>query len=315
MIIEVFTVLVAFYVAWGIGTNDETFSAAVAGRVIKVKHAMILAAISACIGAIFFGDIVSTTLREDILIDNMMLSHVFAILLGMGVWFTFCAYKGWPVSTTTSVMGSIIGVSVITGNPVNWSKVIEIVVAWITSPIAGLLISYLSYKAFAKVVFPRMNNFLVREKMERKMAVIQIFVTCLSVMARASNEVSRAIFFFADKSPLFYKILGAAGISLGLLTVGGRVVKNVGTKMVELNPSSGVAVQFSTFVTISLFTAMGIPISSSVVFISALMGAGLSRRKGVNKNFFKEIAFSWIVTMPVTAFASISIFKLIGLFL
>jgi len=306
----ILTVLLALYVAWGIGSNEETFASPVASRAIKIKHAVVLSGIAAFFGAVLFGGGVSHTLRENVLMDEITLKPVFAIMLSAGLWFTFCCWRGWPISSTTSLVGAILGVAFITNNPVNWKTIIDIILSWITSPIAGFLVAFMTYTLFARVVFTRINNFEKRENFERLMALLQIFITFGSVFSRAANDVAQAIFFFEKSNPLLFRTLGGAGIALGLFTVGKRVIGALGTQLVELSPSAGLAVQFSTMATVSFFTWLGMPISGSVVFVAALMGAGRARRKTVNKEFFKEIVFSWIVTMPVTALTGIIIYIL-----
>lgn len=313
--IGLISILVAFYVAWGIGTNEETFASAIASKVIKLKHAMILAAIVAFLGASLFGGLVSETLREDILLNKITIKEVFAIMMGMGLWLSVCAFFGLTISTTVAVVGSILGVALVTNSQVNWNTIINIAISWITSPIAGLVFAFVIYKVFAKTVFPRINNFETREKMERWFSVLQILVTMGSIFSRAANDVAQAIFFFAEQDPIFYKLLGGLGISLGLLTMGKRVTKNLGTKLTELSPSAGFAVQASTMLVMSVFTAMKIPISGSSVFVCALAGAGLGRRKNINTKFVKEIILSRVITMPCCAITSGVIYFISSVFI
>ncbi len=314
VVTEVATILISLYVAWGIGSNDVNFSSAISSRSIRIGRAVVIAAIAAFIGALFFGGGVSETLREDIIIGGLTVGHVFSIMLGVAVWSMIASYIGWPISSTVSIIGSMLGIALITGMSVNGNTLLVIFVSWIVSPVAGFLLAFASYKLFAKVVFNSIKSFGVRENLERLMSYLQIFLAFASILARSANDVAQAIFFFEASNPAFFHALGGFGISLGILTLGRRVMRSLGTKLIELSPSSGVAVQVSSTIVLAFFTAIGMPVSGSIVFVSAIAGAGKARRKNVNMGFAKEVLFSWILTIPASAIVSITIFSLLSVF-
>ncbi|PIN99599.1 hypothetical protein COT72_05605 [archaeon CG10_big_fil_rev_8_21_14_0_10_43_11] len=308
MLVESFSVLIALYVAWGIGANDVNLAGPVASKSLKVTHAVFFGAIAAMLGAALFGGNVSHTLREEIATNSFGIAHVFAILLGVAVWSMIASFKGWPISSTVSVVGAIAGVALLTGNMLNLKTLVGIGASWIISPLSGFVFAFVSYRVFAKLTFSSIKSFGVRERIERVLSYAQVALVLGVIFVRSANDVAQAIFFFEAQNPLLFRIIGGAGLAFGIVTIGKRVIRTLGTKLTELNPSSGVAVQLSSLVVLTLFTSLGMPISGTIVFVSALAGAGVARHRSVNTHFVKEIIFSWIVTLPVSAVIAVSIF-------
>ncbi|MBR9678728.1 MAG: inorganic phosphate transporter [Nanoarchaeota archaeon] len=311
MIELVFFVLV-FYLAWCIGTNLESFASIVGSRVVSLRKALIIASIAVFIGACFFGGNVSKTLREEV--TNISGDvFVLSVLAGAGFWIAFASWRSWNISTTASIVGSLVGVALFTGRVVNWSTVFEILLGWFTSPLIGFFLSF-----FFVIILSRLINFFVKgfeglEIWELRLAFVQLVFTFFSVLVRAANDVAQAVFFF-DLSSHVFILIAAFGMSVGLLTLGKNVVKGLGSRLTKLSPSSGLAVQLSTFFALSFFTGFGVPVSGSVIFVSAMAGAGFARGQRVNKSFLKQTVMSWIITMPVTAVISVGFFIVLGLF-
>jgi PiT family inorganic phosphate transporter len=302
MLIEL---LLVFYVAWGIGTNEETFLKAVASRSIKLKTAITLTAIGLIIGSFFFGQIVSETLNKGITEGEKTTEFIIAVMLSMGIWFTIATILKMPISTTNSVVGAVAGAAVFYKYTINYEILRRIIISWISSPVMGVVFAFVFYRLFALLVFNKINNFESREILERYSAVILAVVSFLSVISRAANDVANAIFLFPPEQGI--KILGGIGMAVGIVTAGKRVLKNIGTKLAELSPSSAIAAELSTFIVVSFFTLIGMPISSSAVSVSSIVGAGLARRKRINTRLFKEILFSWFITVPFCGFLSYGI--------
>lgn len=301
--------ILVFYVAWGIGTNEETFVKAIASKSVKIKAAIILTAVGLIIGSFFFGELVSETLNSGITKGEKTPEFITAVMLSIGIWFTIASLLKLPISTTNSVVGAVAGAAIFYSYEINYTVFNKILISWLSSPIIGALFAYIFYRLFAMIVFSNISNFESREILERFSSVILIIVSFLSVISRAANDVANAIFLFPPTNQL--NLLGGVGMAFGILTFGSRVLKNVGTKLTELSPSSAISAQLSTFIVVTTFTAIKMPISSSAVAISSVVGAGLARRKPVNLKLLKEILFSWFITVPFCGFLSYGILMLI----
>lgn len=147
--------LFGFYMAWSIGANDvaNAMGTSVGSKALTIRNAVIIAAIFELAGAVFVGGNVTDTVRKKIFdpsgFDPQLLVLGFiAALLAAAVWLQIATFKGWPVSTTHSIVGSIVGVGMVIGGSVSvieWGAVLKIVASWVTSPLFGGLISFLFY--------------------------------------------------------------------------------------------------------------------------------------------------------------------------
>jgi len=148
----VMTLVIGFFMAWGIGANDtaNSMSTAVGARAITPMQAVFIAAILEFTGAYFFGKHVTETIRKGIInpqvINNatVVIYGSLAALLSAGVWLLIASYYGLPVSTTHSIIGGIVGYGLIHAGPaiVNWKKLFFVVLSWIVSPILGGLVGF-----------------------------------------------------------------------------------------------------------------------------------------------------------------------------
>jgi len=150
--------VLGLFMAWGIGANDvaNAMATSVGSRAITIKQAIIIAAIFEFAGAVLAGGQVTKTIRKGI-IDPEMLSAtpellvygMLAALMAAGIWLFLASRAGWPVSTTHTIVGAIVGFACvgIGVDSVNWTKVQSIVMSWVVSPIMSGVISYLLFRS------------------------------------------------------------------------------------------------------------------------------------------------------------------------
>ena len=147
-----------FFMAWGIGANDvaNAMGTSVGTRALTLGQAILVACVFEFAGAYLAGGEVTSTIRKEI-IDPTILSGsphllvygMLSSLLAAGTWLLIASFKGWPVSTTHSIVGAIIGFAAvgIGFDAVIWSKVTTIVASWLTSPFCFGMFSTLLRKA------------------------------------------------------------------------------------------------------------------------------------------------------------------------
>jgi inorganic phosphate transporter, PiT family len=160
-ILLVLGLLFGLYMAWSIGANDvaNAMGTSVGAGGLTLKKAIIIAAIMEFTGAVLVGIHVSDTVRAKLFDPalfepNLLVLGFMAALLAAAVWLQFATYFGWPVSTTHSIVGAVVGIGVVIGGPsaVNWNKIIEIVISWGTSPLAGGLMAFVLFKIIQKQI-------------------------------------------------------------------------------------------------------------------------------------------------------------------
>ena len=151
------------FMAWGIGANDvaNAMATSVGSKALTIKQAIIVAAIFEFLGAVLAGGEVTSTIRKGI-VDAELLSDspelliygMLAALLAAGTWLLIASRNGWPVSTTHSIIGAIVGFAAvgIGVEAVHWDQVGTIVMSWVISPLTAGFIAFLIYMSVQSLI-------------------------------------------------------------------------------------------------------------------------------------------------------------------
>ena len=164
-------VVLGLYMTWGIGANDvaNAMGTSVGSGAISVKQAIIIAAIFEFSGAFLAGGHVTKTIRKNIIDPTPIMGNPEILVYGMlsaliaaAIWLTIASWMGWPVSTTHSIIGSIVGFAIvgIGVDAVNWPKIVTIVLSWIVSPLVGGAIAFLLMRSIQKFILDTDTPFL-----------------------------------------------------------------------------------------------------------------------------------------------------------
>jgi len=163
-ILVLFAGVVGFFMAWGIGANDvaNAMGTSVGSKALTIKQAIIIAMIFEFAGAYLAGGEVTSTIRKGI-IDSSYFANapeqlvfgMIASLLAAGFWLLIASYLGWPVSTTHSIVGAIVGFTVVAAgiDAITWSKVGAIVGSWVITPLIAGIISFFIFNSAQKLIF------------------------------------------------------------------------------------------------------------------------------------------------------------------
>jgi len=163
-VIIALAIIFGLYMAWGIGANDvaNAMGTSVGSGALTLRRAVIIAAILEFSGAFLAGTHVSETVRKGIVDPAIFANDGLSFMLGMlsallaaGVWLQIASWKGWPVSTTHSIVGSVVGFGAVYGgiNAVHWDKVGQIAASWIVSPLLSATISYFIFTFILRAIF------------------------------------------------------------------------------------------------------------------------------------------------------------------
>ncbi len=151
------------FMAWGIGANDvaNAMATSVGSRALTIKQAILVAAIFEFLGAVLAGGEVTSTIRSGIVDSDLMMGSpdlliygMLASLLAAGIWLLVASRFGWPVSTTHSIVGAIVGFAAvgIGVDAVQWGQVGTIVVSWVVSPVTAGFIAFLIYGSVQRLI-------------------------------------------------------------------------------------------------------------------------------------------------------------------
>ena len=171
MILLALAILFGFFMAWGVGANDvaNAMGTSVGARAITIKQAIIIAMIFEFAGAYLAGGEVTSTIRKGIIDPGLLQDDpellvygMMSALLAAGTWLLIATTYGWPVSTTHSIVGAIVGFAAvgISVDSVQWGKVGEIVSSWVVSPVLAGTMSFLLYMSVRKFIFDKGDPFV-----------------------------------------------------------------------------------------------------------------------------------------------------------
>ncbi|HBZ49653.1 MAG TPA: phosphate permease [Halieaceae bacterium] len=158
--------LFGFFMAWGIGANDvaNAMGTSVGSKAITIKQAILIAIIFEFAGAYLAGGAVTDTIRKGIIDpaffkgqEELLVYGMMSALLAAGTWLLVASMKGWPVSTTHSIVGAIVGFAAvgISIDAVAWPQIATIVASWVVSPLIAGTISYVLFTSVRYIILDR----------------------------------------------------------------------------------------------------------------------------------------------------------------
>jgi PiT family inorganic phosphate transporter len=180
--------LFGIFMAWGIGANDvaNAMATSVGSKAITIKQAILVAAIFEFLGAVLAGGAVTSTIRKGIVdtellegTPELLVYGMLSALLAAGTWLLIASRRGWPVSTTHSIVGAIVGFAAvgIGIDAVKWGQVGTIVMSWLVSPLTAGFIAFLIYQSVLWLVLQHENP-LARAK---RYVPVYIFLAAFTI--------------------------------------------------------------------------------------------------------------------------------------
>mgnify|MGYP000318092597 FL=1 len=179
-----------FFMAWGVGANDvaNAMGTSVGSKALTIKQAILIAMVFEFAGAYLAGGEVTSTIRKGI-VDSAIFKDrpedlvfgMLSALLAAGSWLAIASFKGWPVSTTHSIVGAIVGFAAVGVSPdaVNWGKVGTIVMSWLVSPIMAGTLSFALFRSVQHLILLQDDPFA---KAKRYIPIYMFFVGFLIAM-------------------------------------------------------------------------------------------------------------------------------------
>ncbi len=176
-----------FVMAWGIGANDvsNAIGTSVGSKAITIRQAIIIAIIFESLGAFLVGGEVTNTIKDSILYmpagehsTDILCIGMLASLMSSGCWLLLASFLGWPVSTTHTIVGAIIGFGVaqLGIDSVQWPTVFYILLGWLGSPFIGAAISYTLFTSTRKLIFEKKDPVIAARN------VVPFYVLCCSTI-------------------------------------------------------------------------------------------------------------------------------------
>lgn len=213
-------IVAGFYMAWNIGANDvaNAMGTSVGSGALTLRQAVIVAAILEFSGAFFFGSHVSKTVQSGIVNPTLFVNNPIILVYGMlaslvsvGIWLQIASYYGWPVSTTHSIVGAIVGFGAVVGglDAIYWREVFYIISSWILSPILGGIIGYLFFSFIRTQIFYTSDPVAATRRWTPFMVFLVMLILVSVLVFEGFRNISLTISWF-NKS---FLVIGGAFIA------------------------------------------------------------------------------------------------------
>jgi PiT family inorganic phosphate transporter len=296
----------------------------VSTRIMKPATAVIYGAVLNFAGAMMGTEVAATIGKGMVDAGTVTLGTVFCTVIAAIVWNLITWYKGLPTSSSHALIGSLLGATFFSaGNAsIMWDKVwAKVVIPMVTSPVIGITIGFVLMAAlmwiFHKMSVGRIN---------RLFGKLQIVSAGFMALNHGQNDAQKSMGIIAlalllaqpagaeFHVPTWVIISCAVAMGLGTLSGGWRIIRTLGNKMIKLTPIHGFAAETTASAIIAGASHFGIPVSTTQVISSSIMGVGATKRlSAVRWGIVGNIVWAWVLTLPLTfCFAGLlmSLYKL-----
>jgi inorganic phosphate transporter, PiT family len=308
MVIGVLVLAVAFDYTNGFHDTANAIATSVATRALDPRVAIGMATAFNFIGA-FAGTAVAKTIGAGLVDETTSTTGIVAAaLVGAIAWNLLTWYYGLPSSSSHALIGGLLGATLIAAGPGALKidgVVIKVVVPMISSPVIGFVI------AMALIV---VLYWLFRGAPRRPATAgfrrLQILSAGFMAFSHGSNDAQKTMgiitlaLFSAGilpsiEVPWWVIVIAASAISLGTAVGGWRIMHTMGHRVVKLEPVHGFAAETTAATVIITAAHFGMPVSTTHVISSAIMGVGSARGvRGVRWSVARSILIAWVVTLP-----------------
>ncbi len=312
--LEVVVLTVALAILFDIsnGWNDSANAIAtvVSTRVLSPAQAVALAAGMNILGA-FLTTAVAKTIGKGVVDPKAVTETVVAVALFSGfAWNAAMTRLGLPVSASHALIGGLIGAAYAYGGReiLNREGIIKIFIALVTSPILGMIFGFLFMKLIMKL-FGTLSVGMVN----RYFGKLQILSSAFMALSHGSNDAQKVMgiitlslvsggYIPSLDVPFWVILICALAMGLGTALGGWKVIKTMGVSMLKLEPIHGFAAETSATAIILGASHLGLPVSTTHVISTSIMGVGATRRlSAVRWGVAGKIVLAWVFTLPACA--------------
>lgn len=305
----------------GFADAANAIATAVATRAFTPLQAVLLAGAMELLGALT-GTAVALTIGEGIVRhDVLSQAHVCAALIATLSWSLLAFWRGIPVSETHGLVGGIVGAALAAGGwqVVSWSSLAPVLAAILISPLLGfagslLLLSGI-YHAFFRAERRRMRPVFVH--LQRLSALFMAFSHGRNDAQKPMGVLTLALatYFGWQTFDVPSWVVGSMAVvaAAGVASGGWRIIRTLGLRITGLDSVQGFAAELSAAGVLNLATALGVPVSTTHAITAAIVGAGsVHGQRHVRWRVVREIALSWLLTLPVTVLLGFVLARLLG---
>jgi len=318
--------ILSLLMAIALGGNDAASPTAnvVGARVLTIRQSIVLFAIFSSVGALTQGYMNMKTIGTG-LVPAINLLGAIVIVLTAFTWIMFCNNMGLEISVTHSIIGSIMGygIAAFGVGGIQWGLIQKVVISWFVSPILAAILAYILHKVLTRLA----ERY---ESVQRGMSTLIKVALCYSAYAFGSNDIANATGVYVCVTQMvlgsppegrvmfLLAAIGSVGVVIGGLWLGPKVIETVAFKIVKLSVISGTAAEITNALVVHMFVTLpylligyGLPISTSLANIGALVGVGYASlgSTGINKRTVALLMSSWVFSVLATALVTYVIYS------
>ena len=317
----IFTIILALFFDFINGFHDSAnaISTVVATKVLTPIKAVGMAAVGNLIGPLFFSTAIAATIGKGIIkielasSNEILVSMIFSALVGAIIWDLITWYLGLPTSSSHALVGGLVGagLAAIGSGSINPAGVEKVVAFMVISPIIGMVAAFILttivIRAFYRVAPSKINKYFRR---------LQLFSAFFYSVTHGTNDAQKTMGIItvllvaygslaSFKVPLWVILAAHISISLGTFLGGWRIVKTMAQRITKLRPYQGFCAETSGGIVLAGMAALGIPVSTTHVISSSIMGVGATDKlSAVRWGIARKIVGAWILTIPAAALIS-----------
>lgn len=331
LIIGIIIIALIFDFTNGFHDSANSISTVVSTKVLSPRNAVIFAAFFNFIAAFVFGVAVASTISKIIHLDVVPIVMVPYIILGALIgaisWNLITWFFGLPTSSSHALIGGLAGAGISAAGlaAIKWSTVELVVTFMILSPLIGLACGFLFMAAVLWLT--RKAN---KQSAEQNFKSLQLVSAAANCFSHGTNDAQKTIgiitpllfsigYYSATVDsnnlpvPFWVIILAYSAIALGTLAGGWRIVRTMGYNIMKMRPVHGFAANAASATTIIGASVAGIPVSTTHVICSSIMGVGTTMGSSAVKwGMARTIMWAWILTIPISALIGYVAFAVIS---
>jgi PiT family inorganic phosphate transporter len=312
LVVVIVAVALGFDYTNGFHDSANAIATAVSTRALTPRLALVMAAVMNVVGALISTKVAATVGKGIISPPQGRggLIIVLSALLGAIVWNLGTWFFGLPSSSSHALIGGLIGAALAGSEGVQWSGVVDkVVIPMVVSPLVGFALSYL-FMLVILWVFRKVNA----HRAQRGFRWGQIASAATMAFGHGTQDAQKTMGVIAltlvvsghlgkDAGiPLWVILAAAAAISLGTYSGGWRIMRTLGRRIFSLTPASGFSAQTVASGVMLATAQYGLPVSTTHVISSSVMGVGATRRlSAVRWGVAGNIVTAWVMTIPAAA--------------
>ena len=324
MLVLVVVAALAFDYINGFHDTANAIATCVSTRALTVRTAIFMAAILNFAGAMVSTKVAATIGKGIVDKDHVTQMVVLAGILGAIIWDIITWYYGLPSSSSHAIIGGLIGAVMAHSGAaaLHWAGLKKIVLALLISPVIGTIIGFI-FMVIIYWAFRRKSPSGLNKGFKRLQIVSAAFMAFSHGTADAQKSmgvITMALLSYGliptFDVPTWVKVACAVSMGIGTAAGGWRIIKTVGHDFVKLQPVHGFCVETASAGVILGAASIGMPVSTTHVITSTILGVGLSKRlSAVNWTVAQRILVAWVLTIPASAIVAFASYLLLSPFL